>query len=45
MIGMKVYGNLLSTMLKGHDRSGRPDEKRDHELKRGPSGRRSSNAR
>ena len=42
---MKVYGNLLSTMLKGHDRSGRPDEKRDHELKRGPTGRRSSNAR
>ena len=30
---------------KGHDRSGRPDEKRDHELKRGPTGRRSSNAR
>ena len=22
--------------VKGHDRSGRPDEKRDHELKRGP---------
>ena len=30
---------------KGHDRSGRPDNKRDHELKRGPTGRRSSNAR
>ena len=30
---------------KGRDRSGRPDEKRDHELKRGLSGRRSSNAR
>ena len=30
---------------KGHDRSGRPDKKRDHELKRGPTGRRSSNAR
>ena len=30
---------------KGHDRSGRPDEMRDHELKRGPTGRRSSNAR
>ena len=30
---------------KGHDRSGRPDEKRDHELKRGPTVRRSSNAR
>ena len=42
---MKVYGNLLSTMLNGHDRSGRPDKKRDYELKRGPTGRRSSNAR
>ena len=31
--------------VKGHDRSGRPDEKRDHELKRGPTKRRSSNAR
>ena len=31
--------------VTGHDRSGRPDEKRDHELKRGPTGRRSSNAR
>ena len=31
--------------VKGHDRSGRPDKKRDHELKRGPTGRRSSNAR
>ena len=30
---------------KGHDRSGRPDKNRDHELKRGPTGRRSSNAR
>ena len=30
---------------KGHDRPGRPDQKRDHELKRGPTGRRSSNAR
>ena len=30
---------------EGHDRSGRPDEKRDHELKRGPTGRRSSDAR
>ena len=29
---------------KGHDRSGRPDMKRDHELKREPVGRRSSNA-
>ena len=31
--------------VKGHDRSGRPDKKRDHELKRGPTGRRSSNGR
>ena len=30
---------------KSHDRSGRPDKNRDHELKRGPAGRRSSNAR
>ena len=29
----------------GHDRSGRPDKNRDHELKRGFTGRRSSNAR
>ena len=29
----------------GHDRSGRPGKKRDHELERGPSKRRSSNAR
>ena len=29
----------------GHDRSGRPDKKRDHELERGPTKRRSSNAR
>ena len=28
-----------------HDRSGPPDKNRDHELKRGPIGRRSSNAR
>ena len=31
--------------VKGHDRSGRPDKKRDHELRRGPTGRRSSDAR
>ena len=31
--------------VKGHDRSRRPDKKRDHELKREPTGRRSSNAR
>ena len=32
---------------KNHERSGRPDKNRDtyHELKRGPAGRRSSNAR
>ena len=30
---------------KNHDRSGRPDKNRDHELKRGPTGRRSSSAR
>ena len=28
-----------------HDRPEKPDEKRDYELKRGPTGRRSSNAR
>ena len=31
--------------VKGHGGSGRPDEKRDYELKRGPTRRRSSNAR
>ena len=31
--------------VEGHDRSERPDKKRDHELKRAPPGRRSSNAR
>ena len=30
---------------KSHDRSGRPEKNRDHELKREPVGRRSSNAR
>ena len=30
---------------KSHDRSGRPDKNRDHELKRGPTGRRPSIAR
>ena len=30
---------------KSHERSGRPDKNRDHELNRGPTGRRSSNAR
>ena len=42
-----MYGNLLSTVTKRHERSGRPDINRDtyHELKRGPTGRRSSSAR
>ena len=31
--------------VKGHDRSGRLDKKRDHKLERGPTGRRSSDAR
>ena len=31
--------------VKGHDTKGRPDKKRDHELERGPTKRRSSNAR
>ena len=35
----------LLNYVKGHDRSGRLDKNRDHELKRGPAGRRSSNAR
>ena len=30
---------------KSHERPGRPDKNRDHELKRGPTGCRSSNAR
>ena len=47
MIGTKAYGNFLSTVDKSHERPGRPDMNRDtyHELKRGPTGRRSSNAR
>ena len=36
---------LVVNYVKGHDRSGRPDKNRDHELKRGPTRRRSSNAR
>ena len=36
---------LAINYVKGHDGSGRPDKKRDHELKRGPTGRRSSDAR
>ena len=36
---------LVINFFKGHDRSGRPDKKRDHELERGPTKRRSSNAR
>ena len=30
---------------QGHDRSGRPDKKRDHKLERGPTEHRSSNTR
>ena len=41
-----LHGSVWQPVVNyGHDRSGRPDKKRDHELKRGPSGRRSSNAR
>ena len=36
---------LVVNLDKSHDRSGRLDKNRDHELKRGPTGRRSSNAR
>ena len=38
---------LVVNLDKNHERSGRPDKNRDthHELKRGPTGRRSSNAR
>ena len=36
---------LVVNLDKSHDRSGRPDENRDHELKQGPAERRSSNAR
>ena len=36
---------LVVNRDKNHERSGRPDEKRDHELKRGPTGRRSWNER
>ena len=42
------HENVRQTVVnrgKSHDRSGRPDKNRDHELKRGPTGRRSSNAR
>ena len=46
---LPVWGNVLTCTSPGHgkihDRSGRPDENRDHELKQGPVGRRSSNAR
>ena len=34
---------LVVNHAKGPERSGRPEKKRDHELKRGPTGRRSSN--
>ena len=42
---MKNVREPVVNHVKGHDRSGRPDKKRDQELKRGPTGRRSSNAR
>ena len=48
---LKKYGwhknvrELVVNHGKSHDRSGRPDKNRDHELKRGPTRRRSSNAR
>ena len=32
-------------IIYGHDRSGQPGKKRDHELERGSTGRQSSNAR
>ena len=41
----KYTGTCYQLHVKGHDRSGRPDKKRDHELKRGPTKRRASNAR
>ena len=36
---------LVVSHGKSHDRSERPDKNRDHDLKRGPTGRRSSNSR
>ena len=36
---------LVVNSDKSHDRSRRPDKNRDHELKRGPIGRQSSDAR
>ena len=36
---------LVVNLDKSHERSERPDKNRHHELKRGPTGRRSSNAR
>ena len=42
---MKVYGDLLSTMSKVTIDQGDLMKKRDYDLKRGPTGRRSSNAR
>ena len=43
-LAWKVHGNLLSSTMVTIDQ-GRPDKKRDHELERGPTGRRTSNAR
>ena len=47
MIGTKNVWQPVVNRDKSHERSGRPDINRDtcHELKRGPTGRRSSNAR
>ena len=36
---------LATNYVNGHDRSGRPDKKRDHKLERGSTQRRSSDAR
>ena len=47
MIGTKTYGKPVVNLYKNRGCSVRADKNRDtyHELKRGPTGRRSSNAR
>ena len=45
MIGMKNERQPVVNLDKSYDRSGRPDKNRDHVLKQGPVGPRSSNAR
>ena len=45
MLKKGVWHESEHVVNYGHDRSGRPGKKRDNELKRGPAGRRSSNAR